>query len=43
MKKTIVEFFSGCRDLFQHEQDKAGVSAQASLEKSYNDSLKYIE
>src|SRR5258708_29696138 len=43
MKKTIAEFLSTCRDLLHGEQNDHKSPEQASFEKSYRESLEYVE
>ena len=43
MKNIISRFASNCRDFFEQKQDTDDVSTQTDYEKSYNNSLRYIE
>ena len=43
MKNIISRFASNCRDFFEQRQDTDDVSTQTDYEKSYNNSLRYIE
>ena len=39
----MVEFFSKCRDVLRRERNSQNDAEQASFDKSYKDSLKYVE
>jgi hypothetical protein len=43
MKNIISKFASNCRDFFKPKQDTDAFWTQTDYEKSYNDSLRYLE
>jgi hypothetical protein len=43
MKNSISRFISNCRDLFYRQKFEPAYSAQESFQKSYLNSLKYVE